>query len=217
MNSDSDIRTDVEAELRWCPEIVATDIAVKVNDGVVTLSGYARSYFEKHRAAAAAKGVIGVTAVADDVAVKWPPCDTLTDPEIARDALAALKLELPLSWEAVQVIVEQREITLEGIVAWNVERERAESAMRKIRGVLRVRNSIKLKPSTTPAAIKHQIEQAFQRSAAVDASQILVEAHGSDVTLKGEVRSWVERDQAQATAWSAPGVRYVQNQIAVKP
>jgi hypothetical protein len=38
----------------------------------------------------------------------------------------------------------------------------------------------------------------------------------SEVTLRGEVRSWAERDQAQASAWSAPGVPQVDNQITVR-
>ena len=217
MKSDSDIKRDVEAELRWCPEIDATDLAVKVRGGVVTLSGYAQNYFEKHRAEAAAKRVLGVTALADDVKVRLPPCEGLTDPEIACNALTALKLELPMCWEAIQVFVQEREVRLEGTVAWNFQRESAESAMCKLRGVIGVQNSIGVKAITKPTQIKHLIEQAFQRSAQVDASKICVEAHGSEVTLRGQVRSWTERDQAQATAWFAPGVHCVNNEIVVKP
>jgi osmotically-inducible protein OsmY len=47
MQSDSDIRRDVEDELRWDPEIDATDIAVSVKNGVVTLAGFVRSYMQR--------------------------------------------------------------------------------------------------------------------------------------------------------------------------
>ena len=216
MKSDADIKRDVEAELRWSPEVDDIDLAVSVGDGVVTLCGYVRTLFEKHRAESAAKRVAGVTAVADDLQVRIPQADRLTDPQIAREALTALTLELPLVWERIQLTVEQRQIVLEGTVEWHFQSERAECAMRKLQGVTAVRNLIEVVARTSPAAIRHQIEQAFLRSAEVDASRLHVEACGSEITLSGEVRSWVERDQAQATAWSAPGVRRVWNHIVVR-
>src|SRR5204863_8617758 len=44
MRSDSEIKRDVEDELRWDPDIDPTDIAVAVKSGVVTLTGFVRSY-----------------------------------------------------------------------------------------------------------------------------------------------------------------------------
>jgi len=67
-----------------------------------------------------------------------------------------------------------------------------------------------------PGDIREKIEQAFRRSAAIDARQVRVDACGSEITLRGEVRSWSERDQAQATAWSAPGVTSVVNELTVR-
>jgi osmotically-inducible protein OsmY len=83
MKSDTDIRNDVEAELKWSPDVDETDIAVKVKDGEVTMSGYAESYFEKHQAEAAVKRVKGVVAVANDLEVR-SILGAPTDPEIAR-------------------------------------------------------------------------------------------------------------------------------------
>ena len=53
MTTDSDIKRDVEAELRWDPDIDASDIGVTVKDGVVTLTGFVRSYSQKYAADAA--------------------------------------------------------------------------------------------------------------------------------------------------------------------
>jgi osmotically-inducible protein OsmY len=216
MRADSDIKRDVEAELKWAPDVCETDIAAKVTSGVVTLTGYAVSVYEKYRAEVAAKRVAGVTAVANDLAVRAPLGGMPTDPEIARDAVAALKLELPVVWENIKPIVKQGHIVLEGMVDWHDQRERAEAAMRHLRGVLSVRNSIALKPRVAPFEIKQSIEDAFRRNAIIDARKVAVDASGSEVTLRGEVRSWAERDQAQATAWAAPGVLAVRNEITVR-
>lgn len=215
MKSDTDIKRDVEAELKWSPEVDGTDIAIKVNGGEVTLTGYARNYFEKYHAEIAVRRVKGVAAVANDIEVR-PLAGVPTDPEIARAAIAALKFDLPLTWENIKPVVQQGRICLEGTVEWHYQRERAESAMRRLDGVIGVRNSIRIKPSVAVENIKHGIEDAFRRIAQVDADRICVDAHGSDITLRGEVRSWAERDQAQQTAWSAPGVTNVANELTVR-
>ena len=99
---------------------------------------------------------------------------------------------------------------------WHYQRDRAESAMRRLQGVVSVRNSIKIQPSMSADNIKHRIEDAFRRIAEVDADRISVDTQGSDVTLRGEVRSWSEHDQAARTAWSAPGVSSVKNELTVR-
>lgn len=107
MRADNDIKRDVEAELKWAPDVCDTDIAVKVTGGVVALTGYAVSIYERHRAEAAVKRVVGVTAVANDLAVRSPCGGMPTDPDIARDAVVALKFELPLAWENIKPIVKE--------------------------------------------------------------------------------------------------------------
>ncbi|MGC1458964.1 MAG: BON domain-containing protein [Steroidobacteraceae bacterium] len=215
MKSDSDVKRDVEAELKWSPQVDDTDVAVKVTDGEVTLTGFTRNYLERYQAESLTRRVKGVAAVANDIQVK-PIADGPSDPEIARAALAALKLQLPLSWEKIKPIVKDGRISLEGTVEWHYQRERAESAVRHLKGVISVWNAIALKPNVAADNIKHKIEDAFRRIAEVDASHIKVEANGSEVTLRGEVRSWAERDQAQQSAWSAPGVTRVENSLTVR-
>jgi len=215
MRSDADIKRDVEDELKWEPEVDATDIGVAVHDGVVTLAGFARSYYEKTVAERAAKRVAGVSAVANDIEVRVPEIDQRPDPDLARDAVNALKKELPFSSENIRVVAKNGWITLEGAADWNYVREDAEKAVRRVRGVKGVTNLISLKPQATPVEVRRRIEDALRRSAEVDANRITVEANGSEVILRGSVKSWAERAEAERAAWAAPGVTRVDNRILV--
>jgi osmotically-inducible protein OsmY len=216
MRLDSEIQEDVEAELKWTPEVDATDVAVKVKDGTAALTGFVHNSFQKYRAERAARRVKGVAAVANDIQVRW--LGTVpTDPEIARSAVAILKSDLPSAAEQIRPMVHEGRITLLGEVEWHYQRELAEKLMYRIAGVISVRNSIHINPkAAVEKDIKFRIEAAFQRLADVDAHKIAVEAAGSEITLRGEVRSWAERDQAQSTAWAAPGVTHVANELTVR-
>ena len=217
MRSDSEIERDVKEELQWDPDLDATDIAVSAKKGVVTLTGFVRSYTDKYEAEAAAKRVAGVAGVANDIEVRMPSVDERPDPEIARDAVAAIKSQLPISSEHIKVVVKNGWVTLEGQVEWQYQRSTAETAVRRIKGVKGVSNLIQLKPRAAPAEIKRKIQEAFKRNAEVDANRILVETNGGEVILEGTVRSWIEREEAERVAWSAPGVTKVEDHIIVSP
>jgi len=213
--TDNDIKRDVEAELRWDPDIDASDIGVAVKDGVVTISGFVRSYSQKYEAEREAIKVKGVRGLVNDVEVRLPSLNERPDPEVVRDAVAAIKRELPYSGEHIQVIARNGWLTLEGEVEWKFQSERAEEAVRRIKGLKGVSNLIRLAPRAAPSEVKQRIEEALKRSAEIDAQKITVETLGGEVTLRGTVRSWAERREAERAAWRAPGVTHVKNQIAV--
>jgi osmotically-inducible protein OsmY len=215
MRADTDIRDDVEAELRYDPDLSTADIAVSVKEGVVTLAGFVKSYFQKWQAERDAKRVKGVRAVANDLEIRLPSLDQRPDPEIAREAVQALKTSLPYSGEKFTVTVKDGWVTLEGEAEWQYQREQAESAVRRIRGIKGVANLIQLQPKVPVSTVKKMIEDALKRSAEVDAQNIQVEAEGDKVILKGKVRSWAERQEAERAAWRAPGVRKVEDQITI--
>jgi osmotically-inducible protein OsmY len=215
MRTDSEIESYVREELRWDPDLEPSDIAISVKDGVVALAGFVRSYIERYEAEKAAKRVAGVIAVANDIEVRLPGLDQRPDPEIARDAATALKNQLPVSYEQIKAVVRNGWLTLEGDAEWQYQRQTAEQAVRRIKGVKGITNDIKIKPRVEPSDIKQKIMDAFRRSAEVDANQITVETRGGEVILKGKVRSWTERDEAERAAWRAPGVTNVEDRIVV--
>ena len=216
MKSDEDVKRDVEDELRWDPDIDASDIGVAVKNGVVTLSGFVRSYTQKYQAERDAKRVEGVLGVANDLEVRLPAIHQKPDPELAREVVEEIKSELPYSYSLIKVLVSNGWVTLEGDVEWNYQRRRAAKAIRRVKGVKGVSNYINVRPSVAPSDVRAKIEQAFKRNAELDASRISVETHGNEVVLKGSVRSWAERDEAERAAWLAPGVRHVDNRIRIE-
>jgi osmotically-inducible protein OsmY len=217
MKTDSEIERDVKAELGWNSDLKSTDIAISVKNGVVTLAGFVPRYIDKYEAEKAAKRVAGVLAVANDIEIRLPAVDERPDPEIAREVVTALKNQLPFSHERIKAVVRNGWVTLEGDVEWQYQRLTAERAVRPLKGVKGIINDIKTKPRVEPSDIKQKIQEAFRRSAEVDANQITVETSGGEVILKGKVRSWLERDEAERVAWRAPGVTKVDDRIVVSP
>ena len=211
-HTDEEIQSDVLAELRWDPSI-STEIGVAVKNGVVTLTGTVDTIQKKWRAEEAAHRVTGVTAVANDIEVRL--FGQRTDADIAAAAKHALDWNTSIPLNKVHVTVDNGWVTLKGELEWQYQRQEAERVVRSLWGVKGVSNLISIKPAASPTDLKKKIEDALVRSAEVDAERITVDVQGSKVTLKGKVRSWAERQEAERTAWLAPGVTSVDNQITL--
>lgn len=212
--SDIRLRDAVMRQLAWDPEVDASAVGVSATKGTVTLTGYIDTYAGKLAAERAAKRVVGVRAVANDIDVRLRL--ERTDTDIAQDAARALCLLSALP-EGVQAAVHNGHVTLTGTVQWLFQKESAEQAFRHIQGVRSVISYINVVPGSVARDVRHRIVKALHENADVDARHIHVTVAGDTATLTGTVATWLQRESAERASANAPGIAHVDNRIIVQP
>lgn len=216
MKTDSEIKKDVLSELLWDPLVSETRVGVTVNEGVVTLTGHLDTYAEKVAAKRAAERVAGVKAIAVEIDVIPVGSHQRSDTEIALAAEHALSWNTSVPQGCVKVTVEKGWVTLKGDVDWNFQRRAVERTVRSLKGVVGITDNLQLKTLPVPLKLQERIQDALTRQAMREARRIDVSVEGSEVTLRGHVHSWAERNAAEGASWSAPGVTRVNNQLLVE-
>jgi osmotically-inducible protein OsmY len=194
------------------------EIGVAVKDGIVALTGWVDSFAKKWVAERAAHRVHGAMAVVNDIEVRLPGSAERSDEDIALAATRALEWDTLVPMENVELTVSKGTVTLRGEVEWEFERQEAERAIRRLSGVRGVINAITVRPRVTasPQELQQKIENALVRNAETDAQRITIDVDGSKVILRGTVRSWMEKREAERIAWSSPGVTSVDNRIQIE-
>jgi osmotically-inducible protein OsmY len=218
MKTNEELQRDVMAELRWDPQLreVNSQVGVTANDGVVTLSGIVNSHTQKLAAERAAQHVEGVKVVAVDIEVKINEPHVKSDAEIAEAIKNALTWHSAVNEDKIKIKVDDGWVYLDGNVQWDYEKKAAENAIQNLVGIRGVTNRILVNAKALdPVDIKKHITSAFVRSATIDSSAISIETSGARVILRGKVRSWMEKQDAENVAWSMPGVLEVDNQIEI--
>ena len=215
--TDKELKQHVQSALDWEPSVDAKDIGLAVDGAVVTLRGNVGSYMEKSAAERAVLRVYGVKALANDLAVQLVSAHERTDTEIAQAAVEALTWSMTIPSERVTIIVKGGQVTLNGTLDWQYQKDAAARAVRDFTGVTGVVNNIIVKPRVKTTDVQDKIQAAFKRSAEIDARRINVTVQDGKVVLSGNVHSWAERQEAERAAWAAPGVTQVDDRLAIVP
>ena len=215
MKTDSQLQRDVMDELVWDPSIDHAHIGVAAKGGVVTLSGFVSNYAQKMTAEHAAERVQGVQGIAEELQVRFPFEPKTSDEEIARRVLDVFAWDVTIPKNKLTVKVEKGYVTLNGVLDWNYQKDAARKAAGKITGVSGVNNQIMLSDAAVAGDVRERIMAAFKRSATADASALRVTANGSTIELSGTVHGRHERQVAERTAWAAPGVFFVEDNLVV--
>ena len=215
VQTDERIQRDVLDELAWDPRVRPDEIGVSVVHGVVTLTGWVDGYARRWAALGCAQRVRGVRAVADDIEVRLPGDTGHTDSDVAIAASRALDWDSFVPAERLDVTVANGWVVLRGEVEFGWQRRTAENELRRLSGVRGVTNLVEVRP-TAPVdneRTRRDVQRALLRG--IGTERVTVEVDGDTVVLRGVVRSWWERDQAERVAWSGEGVRAVRDELLV--
>ncbi|MGU3388915.1 BON domain-containing protein [Methylobacterium sp. D53M] len=211
---DITVRRHVLDELEYAPMVDAAQIGVAVDDGVVTLTGHVRNYAEKSIAERVTLRVRGVRAVIERIEVRYPENPRVGDEALAERCARVLEWDVQIPERSVSLKVEKGCVTLKGCVPHYHQKAAVDKALRRLTGVTDIVNLIAVKPPVRPTEVKDRILAALRRSAR-DPDTIRVHVDGDKVILDGCVDVWSERKLAERAAWSAPGVRAVEDRLTL--
>jgi len=215
MKTNEELQRKVIEAINWEPLLSAAEIGVAAFDGIVTLTGSVNSYAKKEEAERAAKNVSGVKVVVEKIEVVLNDKTQKSDNEIAAEIINAFKWHWDIPHERVQVKVENGWVTLTGSLEWNYQKEEAKKAVSVLIGVKGIINNIMIISLSKDRINKKDIENAIERNKIIGNIAIKVEVLDNSVTLKGNVESWFQKNEASRLAWKALGVLEVKNNLHV--
>lgn len=241
---DDKLQKNVEAVLSRDAALEDSSIKVaSVHDGVVLLSGDAKTLSAHRRALADARAVPGVKKVSTEI--QSP--DKLGDDEISstggmtKDKGSAAKSATYDAWLTtaaksrllatadvpaldINVDTDNAVVTLFGTVPSEASKKLAETEVKKVDGVRAVKNELQVVPKQVAKAtetsddnIQKAIDDKLQSRSELKDSSIDVEVAKGVARLTGSVASQSDRLLALATTRSVSGVRSVIDELKVTP
>jgi osmotically-inducible protein OsmY len=219
MKTDMELGQDVEKELAWNSRVDASHITVTTQNRVVTLTGRVQNYAIKCEAGSVVKHIAGVAGLANELEVTSGGAQP-NDPDLTQRVLQALEANVFVPSKTIKPVVHDGWVTLSGKALYYYEKLDAENAVRPLRGVKGIIDSIVIDTPNGSQNLNQEITQeiitgALSRNARLDADQITVKVNGRTAILEGAVRCLAERDDAEQAAWAAPGVNAVENHLVV--
>ena len=216
--SDRDLKQRILRELKWDSRISWASINVAVYDAVATLTGSVPTYAQKVAAQEAAHRVVGVLDVANDIEVNPVDGFVRSDTELARAVRSALEWDALVPDDQIQSTVSDGWVTLEGEVNNGRERTDAETAIRRLTGVVGLVNRITIrKQEVNEEQLREEIDDALGTRAGREAERLRIEIHDGVVDLRGRVHSWQERRAVLGSISHAPGVTQVRDHLRIDP
>ena len=215
MSDDHLLRKRILDELHYDPRVDSSHINVAVTDGAVALSGHVISYPQLFVAGKAAWRVKGVVTLANDLRVELAVSHVRNDSDVAESIAHVLRHNVSLPDSELRAEVRDGVVSISGTVDWEFQRRHVEKQIAHVSGVKAIYNRVKLTPRASALDVKEHIEAALQRNAELEAEHVEVEVDGDEVTLRGRVRAFYERNLVEAACWSSPGVKRVHDHIAV--
>ena len=216
MKTDIKLESDVLKAMTWEPLLRMEKIRVMAKNGVITLTGKVESFIKKTEAESVAKKRRGVVAVVNDIEIQLDSQATKQDHDIAADLREAFRANWDISDDKITISVENGWITMTGDLEWSYQKDAAQAATRKIKGVTGLTNAITISSVKSDRIEKMEIEKALVLSSAIDDREIHVTVTGNIVSLGGVVSTLYEKEQAGRIAQNTPGVLRVENGLAVE-
>jgi osmotically-inducible protein OsmY len=137
---DESIQSGIQNRIDWSASISAADIKVKVQSGLVTLTGSVDAYWKKLRAEEMAWDAVGVVEVKNELSVV--PTHKMTDELIGEEVMKAIDRNINVDVNTVDVTVKDGIVTLSGVVKDWYAKVAAYNAALYTLGVVEVRDDI---------------------------------------------------------------------------
>lgn len=226
-STETDRKIESAAKASYNYRTVLEDrVKVKVQEGVVTLSGVVHDEAEKALAQATVENLPGVASVRNEITIK-PAYPERSDAWIAFKIRSRLLVKRNVSAAATMVTVQDGVVTLRGTAENAAQKELTGVYAKEIEGVKAVKNEIVVKPEARTretlqeriddASITTQVKLALLSHKSTHALKTKVVTDDGVVLITGEAASEAEKSLVTKLAQDIRGVAAVKNNMTVKP